>query len=133
MNVRLWTFPCVAIALTCCAPPAIEGGFYSGNPASKIYAIEHAARDNDRSAVPHIVAQLDSDDPAVRSVAIAALKRITGKTYGYRDFDPLYLREEAIDRWEQALKADEVFSDSPGPSTDASPAQHTKDMPSPYG
>lgn len=133
MKLRHWTLPAITITLACCAPPAIEGGFESGNPASKIYAIEQAARDNDRSAVPHIVAQLDSDDPAVRSVAIAALKRMTGKTYGYRDFDPPHLRAEAIDRWEQALNADEVFADAPPHQPDAPAAPHHKDTPANHG
>ena len=122
-----------AFALCSCGPPAIEGGFDSGNPAAKIYAIEHAARDHDRSAIPHIVAQLDSDDPAVRSVAIAALKRMTGKTYGYRDYDPAFLRQEAIDRWEQALKADEVFSDSSPNHADVLPASDLSDTPTDHG
>lgn len=114
----------VVTALASCGPPAIEGGFDSANPSAKIYAIEHAARDNDRSAIPHIIAQLESDDPAVRSVAIAALKRMTGQTYGYRDYDPPCVRREAIDRWEQAWKADELFAEPSPHHADAPPAPH---------
>jgi len=123
MKGRHWTIPGVAIALASCAPPAIHGGFDSGNPAAKMYAIEHAALKNDRAAIPEIIAQLDSDDPAVRSVAIASLKRMTGKTYGYRDYDPPHLRREAIDRWEQALNADELFAEPSPHHADAPPAQ----------
>ena len=123
----------LASVLASCAPEAIEGGFDSGNPAAKIYAIEYAARENNRSAIPNIVAQLDSDDPAVRLVAIAALKRMTGQTYGYHDYDPPEVRREAIDRWEQALKADD-FTCGPMPhQADAPPVLQDKDNPSNHG
>jgi hypothetical protein len=97
--------------LCSCGPAATEGGFDSANPAAKMYAIEYAARDGDRSAVKNIVEQLGSDDPAVRSLAIAALQRLTGQTLGYRDFDEPHVREQAIERWriavERGIPADE--------------------------
>ena len=91
-----------------CGPAAIEGGFDSANPAAKLYAIEYAAREGDRSAIPQIVEQLDSDDPAVRSLAISALRQLTGETFGYRDYDPPELRRQAIDRWTNALQSGEI-------------------------
>jgi hypothetical protein len=102
---------CLLAVMWClgsCGPAAIDGGFDSANPAAKMYAIEHAARDGDQSAIPDIVEQLDSDDPAVRSLAIAALKRITGQTFGYRDFDPPSQRREAIERWRAAIESGSV-------------------------
>lgn len=101
------------LALLSCAPPAIEGGFHSGNPASKLYAIEQAVRTDDSDALPQIVEQLDSDDPLVRMVAISALERMTGRTYGYRHYDPAPMRAEAVLRWRAALRSGEV-----SPATD---------------
>jgi hypothetical protein len=116
----------VAATLSACGPPASQGGFDSANPAAKMYAIEQAARSGDRTAVRQIVEQLDSDDPAVRMLAIATLQRLTGRTYGYRDFDPPEVRRQAIQRWSAAVESDEIFSDEAanGPtstSADSSP------------
>jgi hypothetical protein len=95
-------------ALAACGPSATAGGFDSANPAGKLYAIEQAARTQDRAAIPRIIEQLASDDPAVRAVAIATLQKLTGETYGYRDYDPPSQRQAAIDRWIDALRADAI-------------------------
>ena len=95
----------VALAQTSCGPPAIDGGFDSANPAAKMYAIEYAARDGDQAAVFCIIEQLNSDDPAVRLLAIGALQRMTGQTYGYHHYDPTWKRQEAIDQWVKAAKS----------------------------
>ncbi|MHC4414531.1 MAG: HEAT repeat domain-containing protein [Planctomycetota bacterium] len=100
-----WTIAAAAALLGSCAPAATEGGFDSANPAAKLYAIEQAARAGDSSAAARIVEQLDSDDPAVRMLAIAALERLTGETYGYRYYDPPYLRRAAVERWVGAVKS----------------------------
>jgi hypothetical protein len=85
--------------LAACAPSATEGGFESANPAARLYAIERAAEQDDQSAVPHLVEQLDADDPAVRFLAITALERLTDETFGYQYYDPPWQRQAAIDRW----------------------------------
>lgn len=104
---------CIVTAFAGCAPSATTGGFDSPNPASRLYAIEQAGATNDRAAIPKIVEQLDSDDPAVRSLAISVLQRLTGETYGYRDYDPPAVRELAIERWIQAVKNNTIPT-SPG-------------------
>ena len=91
-----------------CAPSATEGDFDSPNSAAKLYAIEKAARDGDRSALSDLVEQLDSHDPAVRLMAITALERLTGETYGYRHYDPPAERNAAIERWVRAVQADSL-------------------------
>jgi hypothetical protein len=108
--------------LSSCGPPATAGGFDSANPAAKMYAIEQAARANDRSAIGHIVEQLTSDDPAVRSLAIATLHRMTGETYGYRDYDPPAERQAAVDQWVKAVRSGSVPS---VPETPAGQAAET--------
>jgi hypothetical protein len=92
-----------------CGPPATEGGFDGANSAARMYAIEHAARSGDRTAVRDIVQLLDSDDPAVRWLAIAALERLTGETYGYRHYDSTMQRRDAIARWVQALDSGKIM------------------------
>ena len=68
-------------------------------------------RTDDVSKTPLIVEQLDSDDPAVRFMAIAALKKLTGETYGYHYEDPPSLREPAIPR--VVAHVNESFPDDP--------------------
>ena len=65
--------------------------------------IEKAARTNDVSVVRQIVEQLDSDDPAVRLLAIETLRRLTGEEHGYCHDDPPVSRRAAIKRWVAAL------------------------------
>jgi len=98
----------IAMMLVACGPAARDGGFNSANPAAKIYAIEYAASRGDHSAIGQIIEQLDSDDPAVRCLAGASLKRLTGQTYGYHDFDPPEQRRQAVDRWVRALQSGEL-------------------------
>jgi hypothetical protein len=100
------------LAAPSCAPPAIEGGFDSGNPAARMYAIEQAARDGDRTALPRIVEQLDSDDPAVRYLAITSLERLTGERLGYRFYDDPIERDLAIRRWVEYVQEREPSLDA---------------------
>lgn len=80
----------------CAGPPE---GFDSPEPAARIRAITRAAREEDRSAIPDVVESLDSDDPAVRLIAIRALEKLTGTTRGYDHADAEWRRREAVDRW----------------------------------
>ena len=81
-----------------CGPSATEGGFESANSAARMYAIEESVRAGDRSAVHDLIESLDSDDPAVRFLAISSLERLTGETYGYRHYDSVIDRRDAINR-----------------------------------
>ncbi len=99
-----------------CAPPVTEGTFDAPDPASRLYAIERAMRTGNRTAVPQIIEQLDSDDPVIRMMAIEALKVLNdGETFDYRYDDPEPLRRAAIRRWVQSLEpvstADAHFDD----------------------
>lgn len=73
------------------------------DPSVKIPAIEKAVRENDQKAVPQLVKDLDSDDPAVRFYANHALEILTGRNFGYRYFDDDTLREPAAQKWRQWL------------------------------
>ena len=80
----------------CARPP---GGFGSPEPGARLVAIMQAAHDRDQSAIPHLIESLDSDDSAVRLMAIGTLEELTGQTLGYRHEDPLWRRDQAVDRW----------------------------------
>jgi len=70
------------------------------DPSSSIPAIQDAARKKDRAAIPALVKQLESDDPAVRFYAINALRDITGQTFDYHYFDDADERKPALLRWQ---------------------------------
>lgn len=116
---RILLIACLAIAGLggSCAPPATEGGFESPNPASRMYAVERAAQTRDYTAIKDIIEQLDADDPGLRMLAINALERLTGRTYGYHHYDPRPERDAAIRRWQAAYEAGEL--DAPAHPTSA--------------
>lgn len=130
--------PLLAVAIlpgTGCAPSAIEGGFESPHPASRIYAARRAASAADpveaRKAIPHLIDALESDDPALRLIASDALWKLTGETYGYRYFDPEPVRLDAVDRWVEAWSNGRVSvlgqlpaSGTPSEPATSSEAQH---------
>jgi hypothetical protein len=76
----------------------------SPDPAVRIRAIIHATRAKDAQATPLIVDRLEDEDEAVRLVAIESLKKLTGNEFGYRAFDPPYVRSKAVERWRSWLK-----------------------------
>lgn len=96
------------LALVACSQPSMTGGFDSPNPAAKMHATVEAVRNGDQSAVRHIVEQLDSDDPAVRLLAIMALERLTGQTLGYEHDASKWDRNVAIERWVRAVESQEI-------------------------
>lgn len=87
-------------ALLCaCTLPQKRAGFQSVDPSERTLAIAQAARDKDPATVPELIEELDSADPAVRMMAIGALRRITGETMGYDHAAPRAERNLAIERW----------------------------------
>ncbi len=95
--------------LPACAPPISEGGFDAPDPGSKLYAIHRAGVQRDVTAIPRLIEQLESDDPAVRQFADQALRIITGKEMGFRHFDPPHLRQPAVGRWQEAYQSGKLL------------------------
>src|SRR4051812_19388126 len=58
------------------------------DPSVKIPATAKAVRTHDLSAVPQLIKDLQSDDPAVRLYAAHALEQLTGQSLGYRYYAP---------------------------------------------
>ena len=75
----------------------------SPEAAEKIPAIRQAVQRHDLTAAPQLVADLDSEDPAVRLYANQALVRLTGKNFGFRYYDSEEKRKEAVAKWQQWL------------------------------
>lgn len=71
------------------------------DPGERATAIASAAETSDRAAIPRLITLLDSDDPGTRLLAIEALERLTGQTFGYDYAAPAALRRESIDQWVQ--------------------------------
>lgn len=105
--------PLIALLhLPACAPPISEGGFDAPDPGSKLYAIHRAGRQRDASAIPNLIEQLESDDPAVRQFADQALRLITGKDMGFRHYEPPHLRQPAVVRWQEAYQAGKLLPET---------------------
>ena len=100
------------------------GGCFSRDPISltsnhapqKIPAIVGAAQHGDREAIPQLVRDLDSDDPAVRFYAIEGLERLTGETFGYVYYQDATERRPAVMRWRKWLEENHRPSDVAGPA-----------------
>ena len=98
--------PAIALLLTTAA-----GGCFDAEPHSlvsrhaptKIPAIKEATEKHDEKAVPQLVADLDSDDSAVRFYAIEGLRRLTGQDFGYVYYQDAVLRHDAVVKWRQWL------------------------------
>jgi hypothetical protein len=94
----------LAIALLPGCGPTITPSFDSPEPAARNAAIVRAAESRDASATANLVKMLDSDDPATRVLAIAALQRITGQTQGYDPYADAVNREPAMRAWRTWLQ-----------------------------
>lgn len=73
------------------------------DPAIKIPLIRTAVERGDRSVMPQLVSDLDSEDAAVRFYAIDGLRRLTGEDYGYdwrMDKDG---RRPAVEQWRATI------------------------------
>lgn len=95
----LWSLAPAVFWLPGCSLPGQEVGFESSDPQARLLALREAAATGDRSAIPHIIGMLDSDDPGMRMLAQTTLERMTGETMGYDHSARERDRREAIDRW----------------------------------
>jgi hypothetical protein len=87
------------LSVSCRDAPSIS----SSNPDRLVPAIKIAVRTGDRSAIPFMVRDLESDDSAVRMYAIDGLHRLTGQDFGYVYFADDSLRKPAVERWQRWL------------------------------
>ena len=116
MKAAVWILTVAGLTTLagCGGPPAAsEGGFDSADPASRLYAIRRAGGQRDVAAVPDLIESLESDDPAVRMLAIAALQRITGTRMGYDPYALPAARQDAVDAWLEAWRSGRLARPAP--------------------
>lgn len=87
----------------CCSGPAPKPNVFSDDTGEAITGMKRAARSKDRSALPELVKDLDSDDSAIRFYAIEALQQITGQDLGYQYYQDEDDRKPAVERWKKWL------------------------------
>ena len=75
------------------------------DPVVRIRAARWAGENKKVEAVPALVNQLSDDGETVRLFAIGALKRITGKDYGYQYQADARSRAAGVKRWREALES----------------------------
>jgi len=98
-QVRTAAAAILALFTVSCGP-GIRPDFNAADPSARKAAIVQAAARHDQSAIPDLVRMLDSDDPAVRLLAIRTLEDLTGERFDYQPGAPTAQREAAIARWE---------------------------------
>lgn len=87
-----------------CTLPKAQRNLTDTDPTSKIPAIKLAADGDQHAAIEQLVADLDSDDPAIRFYAIRALRDLTGETFDYQYYDDEVERQPALARWQEWLR-----------------------------
>ncbi|MGD1917161.1 MAG: hypothetical protein ACFCBV_13380 [Phycisphaerales bacterium] len=78
----------------------LPASFESADAGSRIRAVVASADDPDAADLRGMVEALGSDDPALRTLAIAALERAVRERFGYDPWAAEIDRRRAIDRWE---------------------------------
>ena len=94
-----------------CTAPRPAPNIADADPTVKIAGIRQAVARKDRAALPALVEQLDSDDPAVRLYALGALERFAGERFGYECYFDEEQRKPSLARWREWLKEQ---TDAPG-------------------
>jgi hypothetical protein len=105
---------CVSAGAAGCTAPRGPLVVTDPDPSVKIPAIKNAVRKRDRAAARQLVADLDSDDPAVRFYAINGLQRMTGERFGYDYYADEEQRQPAVQRWREWLAAQEPAREKRG-------------------
>lgn len=108
------------LALAACST-AIERSYTDPTPDARVGALSESMASGRRSDAPHMVENLESDDPAVRMAAAHALNQLTGTTLGYRASAPQAERDEAISRWKEWLRKEGLLPQRPAPTADTMP------------
>jgi hypothetical protein len=98
----------------CTANDVYRTRLRSGNPLERSKAVVALAERGDAESVHTLVDMLEDRDPAVRMFTIAALKRLSGKDYGYRYYHDETRRLAAVDRWRHALRTQDFVIHPPG-------------------
>lgn len=110
-----WIILSACCLVGCGGQRDIAKDFQSEDPTTRIAAIRMAGRDKLESAVPYLVDRLTDSEAEVRMFAIIALREITGLTHGYRHYDTVAARRDAVERWRRWLVDKRVKSSETQP------------------
>ena len=114
MRMVLITPSIAALAMAGCNA-SLPADFEAPDAGSRIRAVITTAQQPTQEDLTQMVRALGSDDPALRSLSIAALQRTAGDRFGYDAWAPEPERRAAIDRWKRWL--DEREGRGPAEST----------------
>jgi hypothetical protein len=113
MRMRVRSVGVLAVLIGGCTAPRPPLVVTDPDPSIKIPAMKKAVETDNRSAIPQMIRDLDSDDPAVRLFAIEALQRLVKTTFGYDYYLDRGQRKAALERWAQWQAAQEWKKASP--------------------
>lgn len=82
---------------------SLPADFEAPDAGSRIRAVVASAERPSEADLRGMVLALESDDPALRTLAVAALERTAGDRFGYDPWAPEDERRKAIGRWKQWL------------------------------
>ena len=85
----------------------------------RIAAIHDAGQSGDRELLPLLVERLSDANDEARLFAFIALRKRTGKTFGYRYYDSREDRQEAIERWREYLRKNGLHDETSDPNAPA--------------
>lgn len=112
-----------------CGSPASRS-LADGGPADESRAVARAAERGEPEDIERLIVALDSDDAAVRMLAISGLNRLTGRTFGYDFADSRAERTASIGRWVEwwrAERAEEFRTWTEQPGTEGPASDSTGD------
>lgn len=107
----------------CVASTPTAGTIYqrlqNEDPAVRNAAIVEAGNTKNVKTIPLLIDRLSDTESNVRMFSGMALRKITGKNFGWRSWEPRIDRDKAIRRWRQWAKktASAVESTSATPAT----------------
>jgi hypothetical protein len=102
-----------------CTAPRPAPNVADPDPQVNIAGIREMVARKDRSKLPALVDQLDSDDAAVRMYAIHALETFAGQRFGYEYYFDEDQRKPSLARWREWLKQQQGLP-QPSPGAAAS-------------
>lgn len=98
----VWLGVCPWAVAGCTAP--LPASFDAPDAGSRIRAVVASTERPTLEALEGMVAGLGSDDPALRTLSIAALERTAGTRFGYDPWAAESDRRTAIGRWRRWLE-----------------------------
>ena len=101
---RIWALPVLGVVLIGAGCRQVSDKYIAdlthGDPVVRVRAAARLGNLNRKDAAPDLIARLDDEDEAVRSVAAMSLRHISGRHFGYNPREDAPGRAEAIGRWQ---------------------------------